>query len=236
MHRSVPGKGPGSGISRSIPRAPREDRPCARHRARRRGGHGARRRRRGDARCRRWPGESAARRGHRARRRPARGPARPGRRACRPRSPRRCPRPRPPGPAPPQHRQRRPRPRAGRGDRRRRRRRRTATPSRARGRRPPPQGALVAGTPCTVTARACVDILDRRAWLLENGAVTRGPVHDHDGRPGRPHPDRHLPRPVEGGAVHQPPVPGADAVLRVLRRRRHRLPRRSPGHGTRADA
>lgn len=39
------------------------------------------------------------------------------------------------------------------------------------------KGALVAGTPCTSTARACVDVLGRRAWLLGNGAVTRGPVH-----------------------------------------------------------
>jgi len=39
------------------------------------------------------------------------------------------------------------------------------------------KGALVAGTPCTATAKACVDILGRRAWLLADGAVTRGPVH-----------------------------------------------------------
>jgi lipoprotein-anchoring transpeptidase ErfK/SrfK len=42
---------------------------------------------------------------------------------------------------------------------------------------PAAKGALVAGTPCTTTARACVDVLGRRAWLLGNGAVTRGPVH-----------------------------------------------------------
>ena len=39
------------------------------------------------------------------------------------------------------------------------------------------KAALVAGTPCTATAKACVDIADARAWLLGNGAVTRGPVH-----------------------------------------------------------
>jgi lipoprotein-anchoring transpeptidase ErfK/SrfK len=37
--------------------------------------------------------------------------------------------------------------------------------------------ALVAGTPCTPTAKACVDIADGQAWLLSGGAVTRGPVH-----------------------------------------------------------
>ena len=37
--------------------------------------------------------------------------------------------------------------------------------------------ALVPGTPCTATAKACVDIADGRAWLFDNGHVTRGPVH-----------------------------------------------------------
>ncbi len=35
---------------------------------------------------------------------------------------------------------------------------------------------IVAGTPCTAAARACVDLDDRQAWLLDNGAVVRGPV------------------------------------------------------------
>ncbi len=38
---------------------------------------------------------------------------------------------------------------------------------------PPP---LVAGTPCTAVARACVDLNVRRAWLLDAGKVVRGPV------------------------------------------------------------
>jgi lipoprotein-anchoring transpeptidase ErfK/SrfK len=54
----------------------------------------------------------------------------------------------------------------------------TATPkSNPRTTTPAAKGTLVAGTPCTATARACVDVLGRRAWLLGNGAVTRGPVH-----------------------------------------------------------
>ncbi|WP_218604462.1 L,D-transpeptidase, partial [Pseudonocardia abyssalis] len=35
---------------------------------------------------------------------------------------------------------------------------------------------FVPGTPCTVTARACVDLAGRTSWLIENGAVRRGPV------------------------------------------------------------
>jgi lipoprotein-anchoring transpeptidase ErfK/SrfK len=34
----------------------------------------------------------------------------------------------------------------------------------------------VAGTPCTVTARACVALNDRLAWLIDGGNVVRGPV------------------------------------------------------------
>jgi pimeloyl-ACP methyl ester carboxylesterase len=37
--------------------------------------------------------------------------------------------------------------------------------------------ALVPGTPCTATAKACVDIAEGRAWLFDDGNVTRGPVH-----------------------------------------------------------
>lgn len=41
---------------------------------------------------------------------------------------------------------------------------------------PATAGPLVQGTPCTATAQACVDLAGRKAWLLENGAVVRGPV------------------------------------------------------------
>ncbi len=34
----------------------------------------------------------------------------------------------------------------------------------------------VDGTPCTSTAKACVDVADREAWLIDKGVVTRGPV------------------------------------------------------------
>ena len=51
----------------------------------------------------------------------------------------------------------------------------TATPStRAKAVARP---SVVDGTPCTATAKACVDIADSEAWLINDGAVTRGPVH-----------------------------------------------------------
>jgi hypothetical protein len=36
--------------------------------------------------------------------------------------------------------------------------------------------ALVEGTPCTATAEACVDLARGVAWLIDDGAVSRGPV------------------------------------------------------------
>lgn len=46
--------------------------------------------------------------------------------------------------------------------------------------RPP---AMVAGTPCTETARSCVDLAHNQAWLIHDGKVTRGPVLiSHGGR------------------------------------------------------
>lgn len=54
-----------------------------------------------------------------------------------------------------------------------------------------PQGAgaaLVEGTPCTVTAAACVDLASRKAWLIEDGAVVRGAVPIMPGEPENPTP------------------------------------------------
>jgi len=53
--------------------------------------------------------------------------------------------------------------------------------------------ALVAGTPCTVTAEACVDLATRQAWLIDDGTVVRGPVPIMPG-------DRDEPTPV--GTFH----------------------------------
>ncbi|TWF81584.1 L,D-transpeptidase-like protein [Pseudonocardia hierapolitana] len=41
---------------------------------------------------------------------------------------------------------------------------------------PPVAPSMVAGTPCTVAARACVALGERLAWLLDDGKVVRGPV------------------------------------------------------------
>jgi lipoprotein-anchoring transpeptidase ErfK/SrfK len=43
---------------------------------------------------------------------------------------------------------------------------------------------IVAGTPCTDTASACVDISARKAWLIDNGVVIYGPVPVTTGRKG----------------------------------------------------
>lgn len=37
-------------------------------------------------------------------------------------------------------------------------------------------GDTVAGTPCTATARACVNLASQQAWLMQNGTIIRGPV------------------------------------------------------------
>ncbi len=43
---------------------------------------------------------------------------------------------------------------------------------------------LTPGTPCTVTARACVDLASASAWLITDGVVTYGPALIASGAPG----------------------------------------------------
>jgi hypothetical protein len=43
---------------------------------------------------------------------------------------------------------------------------------------------LVAGTPCRASARACVDVSAKKAWLVRNGKVEYGPVNISPGRKG----------------------------------------------------
>lgn len=42
----------------------------------------------------------------------------------------------------------------------------------------------VAGTPCTAAASACVDVHKKKAWLIKNGKILRGPVPIATGGPG----------------------------------------------------
>jgi len=48
--------------------------------------------------------------------------------------------------------------------------------------RPP---SLVKGTPCTATARSCVDLAHNEAWLIHDGKITRGPVAISHGGQGK---------------------------------------------------
>lgn len=49
-------------------------------------------------------------------------------------------------------------------------------------------GAHVEGTPCTSSARACVDIAARRTWLIEGGRIAHGPVRMRPGDAEKPTP------------------------------------------------
>ena len=51
--------------------------------------------------------------------------------------------------------------------------------------------ALVPGTPCSVSTRACVDLESQRAWLVRDGVVTRGPVPVTSGGDGQETPLGH---------------------------------------------
>lgn len=50
---------------------------------------------------------------------------------------------------------------------------------------------LVAGTPCSVAAKACVDLDSQQAWLMQDGKVTRGPVPIASGGNGQETPIGH---------------------------------------------
>ena len=47
---------------------------------------------------------------------------------------------------------------------------------------------LVQGTPCSATARACVDLDGHTAWLMRDGEIVRGPVRFVDGDAADPTP------------------------------------------------
>ncbi|MDT7675155.1 MAG: hypothetical protein QOD82_3057 [Pseudonocardiales bacterium] len=62
---------------------------------------------------------------------------------------------------------------------------------------------LVAGTPCTITARACVDLDSQRAWLFADGAIVRGPVRVASGGNGKATPVGHSLRVYRKDATHK---------------------------------
>ena len=51
--------------------------------------------------------------------------------------------------------------------------------------------ASVDGTPCSVSARSCVDLESQRAWLIGDGKVVRGPVKVSSGGAGKETPVGH---------------------------------------------
>ncbi|MEJ3653780.1 L,D-transpeptidase [Actinomycetes bacterium KLBMP 9759] len=51
-----------------------------------------------------------------------------------------------------------------------------------------PRPVVIDGTPCTGTPRACVDLDEKQAWLIENGEVVRGPVEITSGAEDTPTP------------------------------------------------
>jgi lipoprotein-anchoring transpeptidase ErfK/SrfK len=44
--------------------------------------------------------------------------------------------------------------------------------------------SLVPGTPCTATAKACIDLAHNEAWLVKDGHAVRGPVQINQGAAG----------------------------------------------------
>lgn len=62
---------------------------------------------------------------------------------------------------------------------------------------------LVPGTPCTVTAKACVDLDSKRSWLFADGKIMRGPVPAATGGPGMLTPVGHSLRVYRKDADHK---------------------------------
>jgi lipoprotein-anchoring transpeptidase ErfK/SrfK len=53
------------------------------------------------------------------------------------------------------------------------------------------QTPLVPGTPCTTTAKSCVDLESQKAWLFKDGKIMRGPVAIASGGNGQETPVGH---------------------------------------------
>ncbi|MEU5259939.1 L,D-transpeptidase [Amycolatopsis sp. NPDC021455] len=48
----------------------------------------------------------------------------------------------------------------------------------------PAKPVVAAGVPCTITAKACVSLSDKQAWLLDEGKIVYGPVKIMPGKKG----------------------------------------------------
>ncbi|MEJ8279658.1 L,D-transpeptidase [Pseudonocardia spirodelae] len=62
---------------------------------------------------------------------------------------------------------------------------------------------LVPGTPCSVSAKACVDLDSQRSWLIQDGKVIRGPIGISSGGNGQETPVGHSLRVYRKDATHK---------------------------------
>lgn len=62
---------------------------------------------------------------------------------------------------------------------------------------------LVAGTPCTATAKACVDLDSQQSWLFKDGTPIRGPIKIASGGNGQETPIGHSLRVYRKEADHK---------------------------------
>ncbi|MBW0101206.1 L,D-transpeptidase [Pseudonocardia sp. KRD291] len=62
---------------------------------------------------------------------------------------------------------------------------------------------LVADTPCTATAKACVDLDSQRSWLFQDGKIIRGPIKISSGGNGQETPIGHSLRVYRKEAGHK---------------------------------
>ena len=61
----------------------------------------------------------------------------------------------------------------------------------------------MAGTPCTATAKACVDLDSQRSWLFKDGKIYKGPVAIASGGNGQETPVGHSLRVYRKDATHK---------------------------------
>jgi L,D-transpeptidase catalytic domain len=60
----------------------------------------------------------------------------------------------------------------------------TSAPAPAKTKAAPAKPVMAAGVPCKITAKACVSLSDKQAWLLDEGKIVYGPVKIMPGKKG----------------------------------------------------